>query len=250
LHHSQIVSSILGVSQLFIFKQRSLAFVAATIAISTVQANASQAAIVGGRVTGTWTNNFTQTGGLNIGDMFTANYTYDDSQVVTTSRTPYGIPEFESQTNLLSLEVVSGGNIFHNFDFTSAIGTISSSTYHPYSGALYEYRRILAYNPSITKPAYTFDLNTSLSPVSYYGTRSLSENARAYFVVPNSPGLQRGAFLSSFAGGVASSAYGVESSNIKFSGAFLPTPTSATVPTPALLPGLIGMGIGLLRKRR
>jgi hypothetical protein len=238
LHHSQIVSSILGVSQLFIFKQRSLAFVAATIAISTVQANASQAAIVGGQFTGIWTSNFTKTGGLNIGDTFTADYTYDDSQIfyTTPSSTDYSL---KANVNLLSLIVSSSGTTFQNFNFnnTSASGTI----YGRYlkdsvTGMLSDQISVEITASDFVYPTTNY-FSAFSTTSSINGVNSTRSYAGAYFTDFRS-GQQSGAFASAFGAGRRP---------ITFSGAF---PDPALVPTPALLPGLIGMGLGMLRKRR
>jgi hypothetical protein len=205
LHHSQIVSSILGVRQLFIFKQLSLAFVAATIAIITVQAQAVQAAIVGGRVTGIWQSNPGPSGGLNIGDTFTADYTFDDSKVMLADGSiPYA--------RLLSMVVNSGGNFSYTFNSTRSTivtHTLTTSTLYAeeLNGGYFNAMSQIGAMPD-TSAVFSF------GP---YGRRTSNASTR---------------------GGVI------------FSGALPYFTPPASVPTPALLPGLIGMGVGLLRKRR
>lgn len=222
-----------GVRQLFTFKQLSLSFVAATISVGVAQANAVQAAVVGGRVSGTWTGNFTQTGGLNIGDSFTADYTYDDSQVVTNDYSDPAVgTDIQTSVNLLSLIVRSGGTIFQTFN-----SLYTSSLYGYYSRDLSGANESLTFNISASDFGYPI--------ANYFSAYSKTTKTNGLY----SPTSSASASFRDFnAGGVESGAKA--SSGVTFSGAFPSAAPASSVPTPALLPGLIGMGAGLLRKRQ
>ncbi len=207
-------------------KQISLAAAATAITISALNANSAQAAIVGGRVTGIWEANYEQTGGLNIGDTFTADYTYDDSQVLITDNSSPGVTDLNIQASLLSLTVSSGGTIFQNFN--PVIGIVGG-TY--VSSPRFNYQLFGISANDSGDPNKNYFNAANLLGDSPFGSLSI---ARSY-VYNSVTGNRSGAYT-----GTATT----------FSGAF-PNPTPAnSVPTPALLPGLIGVGVGLLRKRR
>jgi hypothetical protein len=219
----------IGVPKLLTLKQISLAAAVTAIALSTLNANSAQAAIVGGRVTGIWEGLYDeQTGGLNIGDTFTADYTYDDSQILITDDSSPGFTDLKSQASLLSLTISSGGTVFQNFNPVIGIvgGTYVSS-------------------PRFNFQAFGISANDSGDPnQTYFNAANLLGNS------PLSLGPLSIArlYVSNSVTGNTSGVYTRTATT--FSGAF-PNPTPAnSVPTPALLPGLIGLGVKLSRKRR
>ncbi|QYO67616.1 PTPA-CTERM sorting domain-containing protein [Leptolyngbya sp. 7M] len=91
----------------------------------------------------------------------------------------------------------------------------------------YEQTHLYAYDPG----NYFYTYNNS--GVDYYGTSFDSNYSRIY------GGYDSNTSISSF------DAYSY--SPVRFSGA---TPAPTAVPTPALLPGLVGLGMAALRKRK
>jgi hypothetical protein len=228
--------------------------------IGAMSPQSAQSAIVGGQVSGIWTFQNDGPGGYQVGDPFTALYTYDDANIVTTinssSTTTSDIDgSYRDNRNsqnrsvpLLSL-VVNSGNVSQVFDFlrgfaffnwadaqteeqriTGGITTVNTTS---------RYQAQIFYNSYVSNDAYIAD----------------GFDARRDTFLTNGVS----AYDDSFA---SASLVDYPPFNIDIN--FLPMPVtllyastdqpvtfSATdVPTPALLPGLIGLGLGALRKRK
>lgn len=188
----------------------------------------AQAAIVKGTITGTW-NDYAQ-GDLNLGESFTADYSYDDTAIVPFNNSSTDYSDTGFNVGLSSLRVISG-SYDHTFDLTPGplnAGSFyfrdyakTAPTYTPYSyrlTGLYAADNGLEYN----------NFSAARQSSQYDGTPSLYEFAQAYT-------------LDRYYGG-AYKRYAHTYSNVNFS------PTA--VPTPALLPGLAAFGLGVWRKRK
>ena len=216
---------------MFSLKQFSLAVatLAATVTVSALCSTAAQAAIVGGRVSGTWQYDFDGAGGFNVGDTFTADYTYDDANVTTTdSSNSYNSRYLTSTVPLLSL-ILNSGSVTQTFDLSTSISN------------------------------YLYSLDIQQNPI--YGQYEEKQN-RIYVLDSSAPGQNYFTAQSSFGkyvGGSPFANYYAQGGSYNFTtrtdvtGAYTYAPVtfSATaVPTPALLPGLIGLGVSVLRKRK
>jgi hypothetical protein len=171
------------------------------------------AAIVGGQVTGIWGN----------GGSYTADYTYNDSTVVTTnSSIPGASIDIETEVSLLGL-VFTSSNITpttHTFGLSNIPKLTTRSIDDSPSGGQFVFN---TFNLSASDPTYFLFL---FQETGFYSR--------------GNPYARNGAFLYD----VSSQFEFVDSGSAAFSST-APVP----VPTPALLPGLISFGVGLARKR-
>lgn len=222
---------------MFSLKQSSLsvATIAATISISAVFSTAAQAAIVGGQVTGVWQYDGDGAGGLSVGDAFTADYTYDSDSLTTTDYSDiYNYSRYLiSQVPLLSL-VLNSGAVSHAFDLSSSV-TVN-----------YLYRQDIQQNP--------VDGQYSDKQDNIYVYNFLAPGQNYFYaynqVGQNSDGSPFGGSYAQFFSYDSSTGtyptFGYTYGDVAFSNSSSATP----VPTPALLPGLVGLGLGVLRKRK
>ena len=193
----------------------------------------AQAAIVKGTISGTWDSS--ANGIFNLGETFTADYSYDDTTISAPPHLNYSSP-FSSSTYfsaaLSSLRVTSG-SYGHTFDFlTTRAGSgnfyfgeyaQNAPYYTPYSS-----RRVAVSAIDWSSGFTSFDAETISGQDN--GIPFLTEYAGA--------GNGNSSFYTSLA---------ITNSNVNFS----PTSTAVTaVPTPALLPGLAAFGLGVWRKRK
>ena len=194
----------------------------------------AQATIVKGTINGTWDSS--ANGIFNLGDSFTADYSYDDTTISAPPHLNYSYPSFSSSTYLtaiLSSLRVTSGSYDHTFDFlTPGAG---SGTFHFREYALnapyytpYSSRRVAVSAIDWSSGFTSFDAETISGQDN--GIPFLTEYAVA--------GNGNSSFYTSLA---------ITNSNVNFS----PTSTAVTaVPTPALLPGLAAFGLGVWRKRK
>jgi hypothetical protein len=177
----------------------------------------AHAAIVGGQVTGDWGN----------GGSYTADYTYDDSTVVTTNDSIPGFTiDISTEVSLLGL-VLTSSNITpttHTFGLSNTPKLTTRSIDTSLSGSLFILNN--------------FHLSTS-GP-----TYELSLFQRTGFDFVGNPAAGNVAVLYKEISPQSSQFELVDSGSAAFSST-APVP----VPTPALLPGLISFGVGLARKR-
>lgn len=224
---------------MFKLKQLSLsvATIATTISVSVVCATTAQALnIVSGSVSGVWERDFDGTGGLNIGDSFTAEYTYDSDSIIESVYSSSGYDNHLSRTAPL-LSLLLSGSFRHTFDFS-----------YPMGGGNISWRSFQSPSPEYGQ--YGFE------DVTISGFDSLTSVYHNNFIASKTSGIGYSdqPFSNSYAQAssydystitylVSAEAY----SNVNFSGA---TPAPVAVPTPALLPGLIGLCMAALRKRK
>jgi hypothetical protein len=212
---------------------RSLA-ITAFAAASALVVPSAHAAIVTGTISGTWGLG---SYGFNPGDAFIATYSYDDATIV-----PFDFSTSDSKyvgysTSLLSL-VVETGSFIQTFlpnarNYASEIyftdleessyrrkyWKISASSYSDSSFAFIN--NFSAYKltgeggdmPFEIVSVTSYQFNTDTLTIPYMGKTYSGDDIYSYVT-------------------------------------FNPDPTATTVPTPALLPGLVGMGIAALRRRK
>jgi hypothetical protein len=215
----------------------SVAALAAILAVGISSTPAQALNIASGSVSGTWDYDYDGAGGLNVGDTFTANYTYDSDSISESNYSYLGYyNEKWRSTSLLSL-VLNSGSYSHTFapGNLGYYGYISwygfQSTSPSYGLTDYERTSLYAYDNLSPGSNYFYTYNTS--GVDYYGNPFDSSHARAYGGYDSDTGTYS----------INTYSY----SPVRFSGA---TPAPTAVPTPALLPGLIGLGMAALRKRK
>jgi hypothetical protein len=212
------------------FKLKQLSLSAATIVLTAMvgilYSTAAQAAIVGGRVSGTWQSAVGGVNGLDVGTDFTADYTYDSASLVTTDVAGSTYTKYlVSSAPLLSL-VVNSGAFSYSFDLSGddsfqlldILGGPISSEYASTGFSVFasEGSGSTLHEFSANKTTGQFDNNKpfdgSFARIIYNNSNGFS-NAQTNAIVNGS----------------------------------IP-PSGTPVPTPALLPGLVGLGMAALRK--
>jgi hypothetical protein len=225
---------------MFTIKQvsRSAATLAVIAAIGTVSANSAQAAIITGQVSGIWGFEEDGPGGYQVGDPFTALYEYDDASIVTTNTTtneviigPSGtrsttLTKQESLVPLLSL-IVNSGSVSQVLDVTP----FTSVNY------LLWYSSVLTGQDFDSSPLSEVIQRTDINVGNFGGSSSTQFFANREIRTSN--------------GTTSDSSFALAQSTDPLLFARTDRPiTFSTVPTPALLPGLMGLGLGALRKRK
>lgn len=212
----------------------SVATIALPTVVSALVSTPAQAAIISGQVTGTWDYDYDGVGGFNVGDTFTADYTFDSSSVTTTD---YSDPTqysryFYSSVPLLSL-VLNSGSISHSFDWsTGGYGVLVWDDLQSNPAYYGQYRYISTSLQAYDFSAPGYNYFSAYSQVGRYsdGSPFAAFSAQAY-----SYDYSTGTYPTN----------GLTDSQVNFS-----TPAPTAIPTPALLPGLVGFGVGVLRKRK
>ena len=218
-------------------KQKSARLKTWILAVSTAlavlgTAPFAQAAIVKGTINGTW-NDYAE-GALNLGDSFTATYSYDDTAVVPydySGTTGSDVSHTGFNVGLSSLRVISG-SYDHTFDFlTPGAG---SGSFH-----FQDYALTPPHTPYSQRVAQVYATDTIGSEYnSFHASRQPGQNNGIPF-------LYEFAEASTYDNSTDTyDRYAATYSNVNFS----PDPTA--VPTPALLPGLAAFGLGVWRKRK
>ncbi|MBD2021961.1 PTPA-CTERM sorting domain-containing protein [Leptolyngbya sp. FACHB-36] len=201
---------------------------AVTVSIST----AAQAPILGGQATGIWQYDYDEEDGFSVGESFRADYTYNSDNITTTTSSSEFFSFYSySSVPLLSL-VLNSGPVSLTYDFSTPGNDYRliwrEFRQNPAYGQTKEKsRRIVAYDYSGEN---RFFAGTSLVQ---YDDGSLEST---FFAEASSFDSSTSTYL----------AYGQTYTEVIFSD---PSPVTA-VPTPALLPGLVGLGLGILRKRK
>jgi hypothetical protein len=212
----------------------SIAAIAATLTINILDSTTAQAAIISGQVTGTWQYDYDGAGGFNVGDAFTAEYTYDSDNVTTYdySDPTYWSRYLVSSVPLLSL-VLNSGTVSQIFDFNTVGSKYlqwhdiqAQPTYY----GQYGYKQTYLYAEDYSLPDYNYFNAYSLLGQYSDGSPWSGSYALAYSYDTNT-----GTY----------SAYGYTYDRVTFS-----TSSPTAVPTPALLPGLLGLGISVVRRRK
>jgi hypothetical protein len=232
---------------MFTIKQasRSAATLAVIVTIGTVSANSAQAAIINGQVSGIWGVEDDGPGGYQVGDPFTALYTYDDASIVTTNTTTNEVVSGPSGTRsttlikqdslvpLLSLIVNSG-----------SVSQVLALTPFTSVNFIVWYNSMLTGNDFGGSPLNESILGTSINVGNFGGSSSIQFSANRE--IRNSNGI-----ISDISNALAQDIDFSTSppTNLLFARTESPIAFS-TVPTPALLPGLMGLGLGALRRRK
>ncbi|MDX2241194.1 MAG: PTPA-CTERM sorting domain-containing protein [Leptolyngbyaceae cyanobacterium bins.302] len=208
------------------------AALAAVIAVGTLSSGSAQAAIVTGTVTGTWDYDYVL-GNVTVGDTFKATYTYDDAALTPYSYSDPGYYEYTGWTGSLLSLIVESGTYSHTFDFASGGSYIQFEDFDGDPGYYYsDYRHFSVYGGD-------YDSTTEVSN-NFYAYKRVGK----YFNGTPFESLYASLYGYDYVNGSATNGVYTYKAN------FTPDPTAVPVPTPALLPGLIGMGVAALRKRK
>jgi hypothetical protein len=196
---------------------KPLQFIGTLFTFLLILAIPAKAATVTGSVTGTWDSS--GIAGINPNDAFTANYVYDTSNLLPYDNSGLDLTDIGYLiTPLISLQINSG-NINHIFDLANGGGSVLFEDY------------------SATPPTY--------SPASFQAFTLVGIDAVYSFSAYHQVGLDNGLpFEFKQIGLAADEGSLVAQSNATF------TSNITTVPTPVLLPGLVGLGVSRLYRRR
>jgi len=177
-----------------------------------------KAATVTGSVTGTWDSSSIV--GINPNDSFTATYAYDTSNLLPYDNSAPDLKDVGYLISSLSSLQIKSDTINYIIDLASGGGYVLFEDY------------------AATSPSY--------SPASFKAFTLFGSDPSYSFSAYHQVGLDNGipfnlkqVELDTLMGSV------VAQSNATFT-----TNSATAVPTPALLPGLIGLGVGMLHKRR
>jgi hypothetical protein len=226
--------------------------------IGAISPKSAQAAIISGEVSGIWTFENDGPGGYQVGDPFTALYTYDEADLVTQinntnnvnstfSSTSNSISSFSAQSKITSAKllslIVNSGSVQQVFSLTPSFSLPSISWS--------EFQDEGKENDVVVRSVST--KGTSISTGNSY-EGSVTQSFQAYRGI-----LQENGISSDYSSAVANAQDfgsiftngGDPSAYLLYGSTNQPVTFSSTnVPTPALLPGLIGLGLGALRKRK
>ncbi|MBD2034679.1 PTPA-CTERM sorting domain-containing protein [Leptolyngbya sp. FACHB-321] len=210
----------------------SFAAVATLLSFGILSCDPTQAAIVKGSVTGTWDYSYVQGTNVSIGDSYTATYSYDDALLTPYSASiPGGVRYSGLYGSLMSL-VVNSGSYSHTFDFSNGRGEVRFEDY---------IRDPDFYNASYTSKFFgVFGLDNTAQGYNFFRAYNQSEEFGSL------PGIL---FNSEYARLNTRNNQGTDTNLVEASNARFRSGSTA-VPTPALLPGLIGLSISVLRKRK
>jgi hypothetical protein len=207
------------------FFSKSAAFTTLLV-LGIMGSGSAEAAIITGSVTGIWDTQYGPRDYLTLGDTFTATYSYDDTALKPWGYSVPGITRYYG--SLLSL-VVTSGNYSHTFDFSNGIGqvqfeNITGLTYYGYGSS----RNFIVFGSDSGPMGY------NAFHAFKYTNKHDSGIAFSFWLVQLGINNAQGDNIG----------YVEAVDNVNF------TPDPTAVPTPALLPGLIGLGLGVIRKRK
>lgn len=211
----------------------AIATIATTLTVGAIGSAPAQAKIITGSVTGTWDSNYGQGANVNVGDTFTADYSYDDA---TLTSFPSYYQDSGYYGSLLSL-IVNSGSYSRDFSNSSSsiyfedVSIIAESGGYPFG-----YR-----NFEVSGGDYTAQVSNSFSAFKQAG-----EGFGEPFETSSAELFTYDSNVGNYLDGVSAS------SNVQFTPdpTAVSTPDPTAVPEPALLSGLIGLGVGVLRKRK
>lgn len=211
-------------------KQLSIpvATIAATATVGVLGSIPAQAAIMSGSVRGIWEDG---EGGFKAGDIFTAEYTYDSDNLIRTDNSgqPGYIRYLSDFVPLLSL-VLNSGTVNYSFDLSDPIS--------------YSYIQWIAQSDRQSRYQYT---NLYVYNYAAPGFNEFFVNDQVGRNADGTPVSNSYASTSSLDFGAGTTLfYGYTNFKVAFSQPhpFPPQP----IPTPALLPGLVALGLRVLRK--
>jgi hypothetical protein len=216
-----------------------------TSGISILDTSLAQAAIVTGTISGTWDY---ASGSFNLGDIFTAEYSYDAAAVV-----PYDLSDLDPAGDvrnvgftvpLSGLKVTVGSFYSHIFDFSDPASSFGEFIFQDFA---------------LLPPTYSPSFSSKTAGVEAYDGFGKADSNRfsAYRAREQYGGIPFSFLSHSVEAGYGSvdpttgfytsQGFGSTHSNdVTFS----PDLTATAVPTPALLPGLLGFGLSIWRKRK
>lgn len=237
-YHSTFNFGVFGFMTLAKRLSISFAAIATALTVGAIVSAPAQAKIITGSVIGTWDDNYGQGANVNVGDTFTADYSYDDATLTFSDYSQPGFfQDFAHYGSLLSL-VVNSGSYSHDFS------NDSTSVY------LGDFK----FEDSIGDPS-----SRSSKYFAVGGNEDTAPGLESSFSAVKQVGEDSGEPFSYFEAGFYTLGSNVNypngvsaSSDVQFTPdpTAVPTPDPTAVPEPALLSGLIGLGVGLLRKRK
>jgi hypothetical protein len=218
----------------------------------------AQAAIVSGQVSGIWTFQNDGPGGYQVGDPFTALYTYNDADLVT---------QITNTNNVTSNSIITSSGTSNSISSISVKSTSTSAVLLSLvvnSGIV---QQVFSFTPGFSFPSISWSesqfeeklndvvVNSSASKGTGILANTCCEaNVGQYFQASKGFSQSNGipydyssavAYAQDYTNGNDIPVY------LLYASTDQPVTFSATdVPTPALLPGLIGLGLGALRKRK
>lgn len=215
-----------------------------TAGISLLNTSSAQAAPVTGTITGTWDEYVS--GSFSLGDVFTAEYSYDDAAIV-----PYDLSDLEVRdvgfnVPLSSLKVTVGSSYSHIFDFSDPASSSGEFGFQDFT--------ILSRtnDPSTNFKTAGLDASDGFDKAdsnSFSAARRRAQHLEIPFSFPNSAQADYGS-VDPNTGVYTSQGHGYTSSDsndITFS----PDPIATAVPEPSSLSGLMGLGaVGVLLRLR
>lgn len=212
-----------------------------TTGISLLNTSSAQADTVTGNISGTWDY---ASGLFSSGDVFTADYSYDDAAIV-----PYDLSDLEVRNvgfnvPLSSLKVTVGSSYSHIFDFSDPASSFGEFIFQdfallpplpPYSSKIAGIEAHDGFDKADSNYFSAYRAREQFGGIPYSFSNSVEANYGS--VDPNT-----GVFTSQGFGSTRS-----DSDNVTFS----PDLTATAVPEPSSLLGLMGLGVvGVLLKLR
>jgi hypothetical protein len=198
---------------------KSPSFIGTLSSILLILAIPAKAATVTGSVTGTWDSS--GIAGINPNDAFTANYAYDTSNLLPYDNSGSDLTNIGYLiTPLISLQITSSNNINHVFDLANGGGSVLFEDY------------------SATPPTY--------SPARFQAFTLVGIDSIYSFSAYHQVGLDNGLPFEFKQIRLDTS----EGSLVAQSNATFTSDSVTPVPTPVLLPGLVGVGASVLYRRR
>lgn len=222
-----------------------------TAGISSLDASLAQAAIITGTVSGTLDY---ASGAFNQGDVFTAEYSYDDAAIVSYDLSELDLRNVGFDVPLSSLKVTVGLSYSHIFDFSDPASSFGQflfqdfallpPTYSPSFSS--KIAGVEAHDGFGTADSNRFSAYRSRDQ--FGGTPSLSHSVEAGY---GSVDANTGFFTSKGFGSARSDGL-TGSDDVIFRPDLTETAVSTPelLPTPALLTGLLGFSLSIWRKRK
>lgn len=210
----------------------SFAAIATALTVGALGSAPAQAITINGSVTGTWDFSYVDGGIVNVGDTFTADYSYDDATLTFFDSSQPGVFQYFGYNVFLLSLIVNSGSYSHTFDFSNGYGQFTfidadiSTTYDR------KYKEFTVFGRDNTAPKLSEF--SAVKQAGESGSEPFNYSSAQFFSYDNNAGH----YL------VDASTF----SNVQFT----PDPTAvpAAVSEPSLLAGLIGLGVGVLRKRK
>jgi hypothetical protein len=227
--------------------------------LGTISLKPAQAAIISGQVSGVWTFENDGPGGYQVGDPFTALYTYNDANLIKQITNTNNVTSNSNVTSSGTSTIISSYSKKETITSAQLLSVVVNSSsfqqvYYDTSFSVIGFPIISWFESQVEQK----ENDVVLSAIYNKSTRiaagdcCLANMMGQYFYASRSVSQEDGIFSdNSFAYASAEDYSGDFPVYRLYATTDQPVTFSSTeVPTPALLPGLIGLGIGALRKRK